>query len=374
MSGTGRVVLVLGCVACSRGPAELEEHCGEVTSNDTWRYGTHVVTCDVVVRAAHLAIDSDVDVTFAPGTSIEVEEGGSLEIAGTAAHPVVLHGQTDTPAAWEGVFLYEGSDGKRNRIANTTLRNAGQYANRYRAAGLHVRGTELAAENLELADNAGMGFVLADGGMFADGTTGLSVHGNEDGPVEAHGASAGTIPLGSELTGNIEQDMIEVLGVVDRSTSWPAHDGVPYFVADTIDVQGDDAVAVLTLLPGVHLRFAEDELLRVGYSGPGALVADGAGGDRIVFTSAGTEIPGTWGGVALEENTVSETTRLINFEIAWGGSYEAALYVRQCSPHIDRGYIHDNVGCGVYVSGSDAEPLMGSVTYSNNSGGGFCQQ
>ena len=72
----------------------------------------------------------------------------------------------------------------------------------------------------------------------------------------------------------------------------------PYLVTDTIEVQGEDETAVLTLLPGVQLLFREDEMLRVGYGAPGALTADGTGGGRVVFTTAGTQIPGTWGGLA----------------------------------------------------------------------------
>lgn len=368
MTGSARWVVIASLVACGRGPAEMEEHCGEITKNETWRYGTHLVTCDVVVRDAHLAIDSGTDVTFVSGASITVEEGGSLESAGTARAPVVLHGELAEPGAWEGVLFYEGADSKRNRLSSTVIRDAGQHANRFRGGALHVHGAEVLVEDVELADNAGMGFVLGADGGFADGSTPLAVHGNVDGPVEAVGASAGTIPLGSDLVGNVEQDAIEVLGTVDRSVTWGAH-GVPYLVADTIEVEGDDEPAVLTLAEGLELRFRPDEMLRVGYGGPGALVTQG-----VLFTTAGTQIAGTWGGIALEEHTVGALTFLTGFEIEWGGSYEGGLYIRQCSPTVANGFIHDNAGCGLYLSGSSAEPDLTGISYSANVEGGYCEQ
>jgi hypothetical protein len=350
-------------VACG-GPVEMQEHCGEITRDDTWRYGTHLVTCDVVVTSADLRVQGGSDITFADGASIVVEADSSLNIDGDVDEPVVLHGETEAPASWEGIYFRPGSNGNRNRLSSVTLRDAGQFANRTRLGGLLIHGTEVLVEDVVLRDNEGMGLVVADGGALAEGSSGLVSTANTEGPVEAEGASAGSLPFDSDFTGNLGQDKVQVYGVVDRTSVWSAFSDVPYRVSDTLEVEGADGeIATLTVQSGARLQFAEDEMLRVGFGGPGALVADG-----VVFTTDAAQIAGTWGGVAIEEEAAAHTV-LANIEISFGGSYkEAGLYIRQSSPTISGAYIHDNQGCGMLIEGTLANPSISGVSYFANTG------
>jgi len=76
--------------------------------------------------------------------------------------------------------------------------------------------------------------------------------------------------------------------------------GVPYHVADNADVRVDGPAApVLTVAPGVTIRFGRGAGISVGYDAEGALVMDGASdATRITLRPAGTdESPGQWHGV-----------------------------------------------------------------------------
>lgn len=80
----------------------------------------------------------------------------------------------------------------------------------------------------------------------------------------------------------------------------------PYLITTNITV-GDGAV--LTIDPGVEVRFASDTYLDVGYSGDGKLVAEGTVMAPIRLTGSAMPLaPGNWVGVFLENGTLAGTS------------------------------------------------------------------
>jgi hypothetical protein len=361
-----RWTALLVVAACGGRPANNVEHCGEVDRDEVWVEGTHLVSCDVLIRGAHVEVEAGAELIFTVGTSLDVDEDGSFAAAGDESGEVLLRGDLDSPGSWEGLFFRAGADGAQSSLHGARIRNAGQSNGTDRAAALTVYGAQLEAVGLTLEDNAGLGFVLRDGAGFQPGSSGLVVTGN-GAAGEVEGAGVGTLPPDAALTGNIV-DTVEVYGSVDVSATWPALAGAPYVVTADI-VVGGEATPLLTLAAGAELRF-DGAALTVGADDPGALWAVGTVDAPIVFTAL-SPTPGAWDGIALEANTNGGLTRVQHVDVGFGGAYFGAIYVADGSPTIDTAYLHDSAGCGLFLAPT-ATPTLGGITYDDNAGGDLC--
>lgn len=102
------------------------------------------------------------------------------------------------------------------------------------------------------------------------------------------GALFGSLVPGAEAT--------DVCGPIEVDQTWSLA-GSPYVVTCNVVVRND---ATLTIEPGVEVRFDLGTKLWIGTTslGGGTLIADGAGGGSILFTSnAPAPAPGDWGGI-----------------------------------------------------------------------------
>lgn len=333
--------------------------CGEITSDAAWGAGTHLVSCDVVVRGAQVSAEPGAEIVFASGTSLEVVDGGSFDAAGQDGAPVVLRGETASPSAWGGVFFRAGTTGE---LAGTEIHHAGGAHGADRAGALHVDAAQVVAGGLTIRENGGAGVVLSGGGGFAPASSGLTVTAN-GAAVDAEGIGAGTLPADAALSGNLA-DVIAVHGTVDGDSTWRAL-GLPYAVTGDLAVEGADT-PVLTLSPGVRLAFA-GAALTVGDGAAGALSAVGTADERVVFTGD-PETAGAWGGITLAAGAAGPQTKLRFVDVGYA---EVGITVVGTNPTIDEALVHDTTGCGIAVE-AGATPTLGSVTYTNNGGGGLC--
>ncbi len=137
----------------------------------------------------------------------------------------------------------------------------------------------------------------------------------------------------------------EHCGTISTDETWLAFDN-PHRITCDLEVE-----ATLTLEQGVIVKFAPGACLRVGYSNPGALVADGAPGSAITFTSnANPPSPGDWDGIVFEDQTDDLATILDNCLIEYGGGNEYGnIYCRNASPKITNCTIRRSGKYGVYA-------------------------
>lgn len=358
-----RGLLVWVAVGCGGRPANNVEHCGSIGGDEVWRAGTHLVSCDVVVAGA-VTVEAGAEVLFTSGSSIEVASGGAFEVDGAEGAEVVLRGETESPSAWEGLFYRAGATG---RLAHAVLKHAGLSNGVDRSAALTLEGATVAIDGLVIEQNGGIGVALRAGGGFAPDPGGLTVTAN-GGAVAAEGAGAGTLPADAALTGNLV-DEIEVYGTVSVSSAWPAFAEVPYRATAPILVEGP-TTPVLTLSPGLTLAF-DATSLSVGVGGPGGLGAVGTEEAPIVLTGVDA-VPGAWGGLRLDSQTSGALTTLRYIDVGFGGADGAGITIVSTSPTVDEATIHDNLGCGILLEGSGANPTFGAVFYANNADGDLC--
>jgi hypothetical protein len=171
----------------------------------------------------------------------------------------------------------------------------------------------LSVDHVIVKDSDSNGIVLQDGAGFSQDSTALTVTGSALAPVNMWSRAVGTLPSGS-YTGNGLDEIVLLASGGNESiaeTTTMHNRGVPYRVG--IDITfgflrigppiAHPALTLLTIEPGVHLRFKKGGILWVDFGASdnlalGAMHAVGTANDPIVFTSA--ESPpaaGDWLGI-----------------------------------------------------------------------------
>ena len=123
-------------------------------------------------------------------------------------------------------------------------------------------------------------------------------------------------------------------GTIPYDETWYAADN-PHIIVDDVFVE-----AVLTLEPGVIVKFGPGAGLYVGVDAKGALYADGTADLPIIFTSNFTPVgPGNWNGITFDRFTVSGVTVLNHCVVEYGGDngygniycHDASLAITNCT-------------------------------------------
>lgn len=304
------------CPAPTGGPTL---HANSVLADATWTANTspHVLTGNVLVPAG-------VTLTVAPCAEVRVRPGFDLTVQGT----LVARGTTlqriafrrDNPAlAWDSIWVK--SPGFAD-LAYVDVSGGGAAG-----ASVLVEGVDtlpaalpLRVDHVTVLGSTSYGLRLSRRAGFAVGSKGLVVSGSGASdpsapyPVRMSLNTVGTLPPGS-YTGNAS-DLIQVIGegqstvMVDDAF----HDrGIPYQIGGPpgsfglIVVDGEPAIATLTIDPGVEIRFytaggGNFGGLFVGTNGSltatGRLVAAGTAVAPILFTGAGgAPVAGDWEGI-----------------------------------------------------------------------------
>jgi hypothetical protein len=153
--------------------------------------------------------------------------------------------------------------------------------------------------------------LVREGGGFASGSRDLTITGGATFPISIWGRAAGTLPSGT-YTGNGDDEIVlPAVGGRDdiKEDTTLAARGVPYRIGGpdggkSLTIAGSASVPLLTIEPGVTLRFDKDARLLVDANGSapaGALRAEGTADKPIVFESAAAApAAGDWVGIVIE--------------------------------------------------------------------------
>ena len=162
-----------------------------------------------------------------------------------------------------------------------------------------------------------------------------------------------------------------VRGTISENTTWRRSES-PYIVTADITVRGTStAAAVLTIEPGVVVRFMPGTGLTVGTSSyKGALDARGTETEPIVFTSnAVAPAPGDWKALCFYDAADDESSVLENCMIDYGGAaYNSAVYCYHATPTIRNSAVRFSAGHGISLY-SSAAVLEGNQIVQNREDG-----
>ena len=292
--------------------------------------------------------------------------GGSLIAEGTIDAPIVFGAEQTVPDSWIGLFVYEGGSAVLEEVV---IEKAGAYDNFQSPAALVVEG-DVDALGVTIADTGGYGLAFQGGSM----TGGDIAFVANDAPIRVRAALVDGLPTGLSFADN-ERTEIDVLpGTIVADALWLDH-GIPYVVDGDLDVDSDTADPVLlTLEPGVDLRFDSGRGLYIGGEGAAALHAVGTSDAPIRIGPAAGEQPGAWTGVAIWEYSDDALTVLDYIDIGYAGAgwpMYGGVDIQHASPTIDHAVLHDSASCGMHLI--DADPVLGELTFSGNAEGDICE-
>lgn len=315
------------CPAPTSGPTEHQD--GGTDQVWTADAGPHVIPYDLSVHAA-IRIEPCAVVRIAGGVTVSVFADGSLEADGTEQEPVLVE-RADRDEAWVSLRSLGGA----LSLVHTRIEGGG--APQSGAADVEAMiepDARIHVEHVVLAGSASQGLALGAGGAFTPDSTDLVIEGSAGFPLRIGPTALGTVPDGAYTGNGTDEILVPSNAVTDVITEdVTIHDrGVPYRIGDALGAgelrvglgQGGPA-AVLTIEPGVELRFVEGGLLSIEhYVGPepatGALVAVGTADRPIVFTSASASpAAGDWYGIRLGGGTIDGRTEISFARVAYAG-------------------------------------------------------
>jgi len=362
------------------------DHTGDITADETWRAadGPHRIASNVRVLAT-VTVEACAKVVASEGGAITVgtvDRVGKLVAAGTRTPDKlspVRFVAADAAKSWGAIIV----DAKGTTDLSYTViadadapgmqQNGGGALRVYGASSTSTGGTPAITPSTKiewlLIDNSrGAGANMLRYAGFAEGSHGLAVRGSKSDPVRIEIGAVSAIPTGIVLSGNAHDE----IGVTETWSGTLSHTfldrGYPYRILHAIYLQPvlDGAPAVMTVEPGVTLRFTTDAGVGGVYVGTteqrqGQIVAKGTAAKPIRFTSAkDAPAPGDWLGVYFRYYPTSgQVFEHVTFEYAGATSGANGF---GCGPK-------DNDATMLILGARPAESWVRNSTFRNGAGG-----
>jgi YD repeat-containing protein/parallel beta-helix repeat protein len=380
--------------------APVTDHCGTITSDETWGPATiHRVTCMVTVDAGKtLTIEPGTAVKFNSASGITID--GILSASGIEGNQITFTANSDSPnpGDWKGLRFNSGSqavldhvlveygeqginiESEEVQVLNTVIRQSSSY-------GIDISGNSSPTiSGNSIADNGSSGISVANGSLPSITNNIIS---NNGWYGLALPAPAVQLSSGNTFSGSAINNIIFVAayfgsgagyGVVDTSGTW-ANQGVPYLVSGNVNVQGPSA-PVLTIAPGVMIKFVHwggcfpdgcrSEIIVGGSTSDtaGGLIADGTNSPIVLTSGQANPQPGQWCGI-LFNDTALDTSLLKNTTIEYGGYtgnvcssfgfYGGNLNIDNANPSIQNSTIRFSSTDGIKVQGTNASIVDNNI-------------
>ena len=111
----------------------------------------------------------------------------------------------------------------------------------------------------------------------------------------------------------------QVSGTIDQDTTWTINES-PYVVTSDIKIQSstETETAILTIEPGVEVRFMQNTGLYIGESYNGILIAKGTKDLPIIFTTNSSYLV-NWKGIYFKNKADDEQSNMENCLIEYAG-------------------------------------------------------
>lgn len=360
-------------------------HQSSVNGQERWTAegSPHILPYDTTVYDS-LVIERCAEVRIASRKTLTVR--GELRTEGTADGRVRI---TSMEAGQRWASIRASLGGGTLSFAYTTIEGGGEPLNTlpYLTGVIDAQGTDqtmppqqtVHVDHVEIAGSASNGVVLRDGAGFSSASTDLTVTGAAQFPVSIWASAVGTLPAGSYTGNTVDEVLIPAIEMIPWDTTIH-HRGVPYRIghqgsSGDFRVQSGEpnAPALLTIEPGVTLRFKRDGVFKVEHfknMGPasGALIAVGTPTQPITFTSAeATPASGDWYGLWFG-STADPRNRLENVVIEYAGK-ESASGSGSCHPS---GPGVPNAGAVRFIAyDPPASGFIASSTIAHSSGHGI---
>ena len=360
------------------------KHTTEPTTNETWTAAAspHVIEGSLSIRAG-IAITLEPCAVVQLKGAIGILVEGKLLAVGIPDKPIRIE-RFDAATAWTTI---EARKGAELRLAYATVEGGGNPNGGAltQVGAFDIRGDQesatqpiLFADHLTVKGSRSLGILVREGGGFATGSRSLAITGGASFPISIWGRAAGTLPAGTYTGNATDEILLPASGGRDdikEDTIFADH-GVAYRVGGptgggNLIVAGTGSVPLLTLEPGVTLRFNKGGRLDLDASANGAigaLRAEGTATKPVVFTSAAASpAAGDWAGIIIE-GAPDPRTKISNARISYaGGASQISSF--DCPSPVNTGFA--NEGAILIVGGKPATAFVTSTTIEKSAGDGI---
>lgn len=331
---------------------EFYEHAGNITEDETWFEGLHIVTGDVYVRGATLTIMPGATIQFNLGRGLYIgyynTSGSTLKAEGTEAKPIIFTSTANTksPGDWELIGFYEGNS-NASSLKYCTIEYAG--GNNSRGA-VHLDEANVTIENTVIRRSGALGISLGSNSYF---NTFINNEISETASyaISIDGNFANTIGVGNNITTDLGIE-VKAGRLEQADITWKSQTA-PYVITGDVYL-GSSTGSRLTLEPGTEIQFAGGRGLYVGYysNTSGTLIAEGTSVERILFTSSNNnKSAGDWDFIGFYEGTSSNTSlKFCDIEYGGGNSGRGAIHLVDSEITIENCKISNSEFMGISTS------------------------
>jgi len=292
-----------------------------------------------------LTIPAGATIAAWPGAALIVGKNapGGLQVGSDGAAPVTF--QAVNANGWGGIVFR--SNALPSAIHNSVLDHCGTRSDdEWASACLNIVGNSFGGDPAPILTdvtirNGTLGAVVASRGSFGAGSRNLTIIGMSSSGIRFDGSTPGSLPPGS-YTGNVV-DVITVWNTpeITRSETW-RNVGLPYVITGAVAVK-HSSNPILTIEPGVVIRFPPGGGLDVGQLVSGRIYAVGTATQPIVFTDQ-YDRPGSWGGVTVEP--FADSSSVFDHVIV-ENAVNGFTLTRDIGPIISNTIVRGSSGCGI---------------------------
>lgn len=326
---------------------------------------------DTTIRAIPIpyAVQASIDVsapafTIEPGVQFRMDSGVVLELGwsgtptivkaqGTAPKPIIFRGSEANAGHWNGVLVAYKVHAD-SILEHVQIQHAG-----YNQPALQVL-APIALSHVTVSDSQ-QGVQISAAGL-APTAAALTVTRTTESALVVAPDALPSLPADTQVIDNA-QDRIEVRGKSYNRLGTIPNLGVPYYVADGIEVREGGS---LRPTPGVTFHMGADTAIEVGWAGAVAEIqAEGTAGDPIRFLGAQAN-SGHWRGILVNRN-VRTTSVLRNVEIAHAGSegIQSGALTLRVEIQVEQCTFSDSAGFGIVATKTATRDYVAPNTFRN---------
>lgn len=281
-----------------------------ITSNitsATTLSGIVSVCGDINIESA-VTIQPGTVLNMCPGSSLVITSTGSLSSQGTAASPVIIQGETNSPAFWDGIRFT--SNNPTNQLLHTLISDAGGYW-LFEEAALYVNDqAQLAMSNSTVANCSSDGLFTNEASILNNfsnntfsnnGSFGINITANQIGSLDVSS---------NYNNGNVQPFVNVRASTVNQTVTWQDINSLYLFNGIT------NITSAVTIEAGANFVFEANSGITVETNG--SLTAIGTTTSTIGFAGRFNSA-GYWNSVRFESN--NPNNRLNHVVFMDGGSY-----------------------------------------------------
>lgn len=305
---------------------------------------------------AIIEVGPGTELKFATGKGLKLAFGGGaagFHARGTEDEPVLISALGSTvPGSWGGIDTALGVLPDEFTLTHTRIEYAGGGVS---DAALYAYASDVKLQHVTIADCLQSGLALRKGARLTPDSDDILVTGCEEAAMMEPAAVGSLTDIDIRFE-NATSDYIRLAvgsseqPLVTESATWRDL-GLPFYAEKGITVEGTaEAPAVLTLDPGVTIRFEANKSLAVARRGQAQLLVNGTAEAPVQLLPYTASLPGSWKGIEFNPNQPAPSV-LSHFvlEYAGGAGMDGAVHILGGDVELNDGTIRYSESCGVWV-------------------------